>query len=57
MRGTKALFMDVDNLLAGKRFDKELDKALGACDVFLAIIGPRWLAIIGIKPIYAGTKK
>ncbi len=43
--GAKTLFMDVDNLLAGKRFDKELDKALAACDVFLAIIGPRWLAI------------
>ena len=44
--GAKTLFMDVDNLLAGQRFDKELAKALGACDVFLAVIGPRWLAVL-----------
>lgn len=42
----KALFMDVDNLLAGQRFDRELEKALIACDVFLAIIGPRWLQVL-----------
>lgn len=42
--GAKALFMDVDNLMAGQRFDKVLEKALGECDVLLAVIGPRWLA-------------
>ena len=35
--------MDVDNLLAGQRFDIELAKALDACDVLIAIIGPRWM--------------
>jgi len=39
--GRSSVFMDVDDLLAGLRFDEELAKALAACDVFLAIIGPR----------------
>ncbi len=38
--------MDVDNLLAGQRFDIELEKALGETDVFLAVIGPRWLELL-----------
>ena len=38
--------MDVDNLMAGQRFDKELEKALGETDVFLAVIGPRWLELL-----------
>lgn len=35
--------MDVDRLLAGQRFDRELDKALSQCDVLIAVIGPRWM--------------
>ena len=34
--------MDVDNLVAGQRFDRELQNALAQTDVFLAVIGPRW---------------
>jgi hypothetical protein len=41
--GRSNVFMDVDNLLAGQRFDQELAKALDACDVFIAIIGGRWM--------------
>ena len=41
--GIPHVFMDVDNLLAGQRFDKELEKALAETDVFIAVIGPRWL--------------
>lgn len=41
--GAAHVFMDVDNLLAGQRFDKELEKALVQTDVFLAVIGPRWI--------------
>ncbi len=41
--GKSSIFMDVDNLLAGQRFDEELAKALASCDVFLAVIGPRWM--------------
>ena len=38
--------MDVDQLLAGQRFDRELDKALSECDVLIAVIGARWLDLI-----------
>ncbi len=31
--GKSNLFMDVDNLIAGLRFDEELARALTACDV------------------------
>ena len=47
--GKASIFMDVDNLLAGQRFDDELAKALAACDVFLAIIGPRWMDLLKTK--------
>jgi hypothetical protein len=35
--------MDVDNLLAGQRFEQQLQKALAECEVFIAVIGPGWL--------------
>jgi formylglycine-generating enzyme required for sulfatase activity len=41
--GKTNLFMDVDNLLAGQRFDEELAKALALCDALIAIMGPRWM--------------
>src|SRR5262245_53273936 len=41
--GNTNVFMDVDNLLVGQRFDQELAKALGQCDVFLSVIGSRWM--------------
>jgi len=44
--GDANVFMDVDNLLAGQRFDRELEKALGQTDVFLAVIGPRWVELL-----------
>jgi len=34
--------MDIDELKPGQRIDLELAKALSTCNVFLAIIGPRW---------------
>ena len=40
--GEREVFMDVDNLVAGQRFDRELQNALAQTDVFLAVIGPRW---------------
>src|SRR6516162_1193840 len=43
--------MDVNNLLAGQRFDEELAKALASCDVFLAIIGPRWMDLLAAKTV------
>ena len=47
--GKTKVFMDVDNLLAGQRFDQELEKALDSCDVFLAVIGPQWLEILNAR--------
>lgn len=44
--GKASVFMDVDNLLAGQRFDEELAKALAQCDVLIAIIGPRWMELL-----------
>lgn len=41
--GETNVFMDVDSLLAGQRFDHQLDKALAHCDVLIAVIGPRWM--------------
>src|SRR5262245_34355530 len=49
--GGANLFMDVDNLLAGQRFDKELQKALGQTDVFLAVIGPRWVELLAERQV------
>ena len=47
--GKSALFMDVDNLLAGQKFSKELAKALDSCDVLVAIIGSRWADILSAR--------
>ena len=47
--GKSAVFMDIDNLLAGQRFDKELEKALAQCDVLVAVIGPRWMDLLASR--------
>lgn len=44
--GKKKVFMDVDDLEPGERFDRKLDEALSECGVFLAVIGPRWLDLL-----------
>jgi TIR domain len=41
--GKSNLFMNIDNLIVGQRFDKELAKALTECDVLIAIIGRHWV--------------
>jgi TIR domain len=43
--GNTNVFMDVDNLMAGQRFDKELEKALAETDIFIAVIGPHWMEL------------
>lgn len=40
--GPANVFMDVDDLRPGQRFDQELAKALSQCNVFLAVVGARW---------------
>src|SRR5262245_32915493 len=44
--GGANVFMDVDNLIAGQRFDRELERALTETDVFLAVIGWRWVELL-----------
>jgi len=44
--GQQNIFMDVDSLVAGVDFQKELDSALNECAVLIAIIGPEWETIL-----------
>lgn len=44
--GSNNIFMDVDSLVPGQRFDIELNRALSQCKVFLAVIGPRWMDLL-----------
>lgn len=47
--GRANVFMDIDNLLAGQRFDRELAQALARCDVLIAVIGPRWMDLLAAR--------
>jgi len=42
--GDNNVFMDIDTIRLGTDFTKELDRALAAADVCLAVIGPEWLS-------------
>jgi tetratricopeptide (TPR) repeat protein len=41
--GDDQVFMDVTDIHAGSDFHVELERAVGACDVLLAVIGREWL--------------
>lgn len=41
--GRDHVFMDLDGIAPGEDFARSLDDAVGACDVFLAVIGPDWV--------------
>lgn len=41
--GESAIFKDVDSIPPGVDFKEHLEKAVGKCKVFLAVIGERWL--------------
>jgi len=41
--GDDAVFMDVDSIEPGRDFGEAIERAVGACDVLLALIGGRWL--------------
>jgi formylglycine-generating enzyme required for sulfatase activity len=43
--GEENIFMDVEGLSLGVDFHEALDKAVGACDVLIALIGKQWLDI------------
>jgi formylglycine-generating enzyme required for sulfatase activity len=47
--GAANVFMDVDNLLPGERFDLKLQEALAETDVFLAVIGARWSELLAAR--------
>ena len=44
--GKANVFMDVNKMLAGQRFDHVLDEALSQCDVLISVIGRRWMEIL-----------
>jgi len=39
------IFMDIDSIQPGVDFVQAVEDAVAACDIFLAVIGPRWLTI------------
>ncbi len=41
--GPNSVFMDVDTIEPGVDFVEEIDRAVGHCDVLIALIGPQWL--------------
>jgi hypothetical protein len=41
--GKESVFMDVEGIGPGVRFAEAIEKAVGGCDVFLAVIGRSWL--------------
>ena len=41
----RRIFIDVDNIEPGENFAHKLDEQVAQCDVFLPVIGPRWLAV------------
>ena len=41
--GADVVFMDVTAIDAGADFVDAIDKAVGTCDVLLAVIGPQWV--------------
>ena len=45
--GAGVVFQDVDSIRPGDDFAAEIEAAVGACSVLLAVIGPQWLAAEG----------
>lgn len=43
--GPESIFMDIDQIEPGVDFTEALRKAVGSCDVLLAVIGPRWATV------------
>jgi TIR domain len=45
--GASVVFQDVESIRPGDDFAAEIEAAVGACSVLLAVIGPQWLAMGG----------
>jgi TIR domain len=43
--GVEQVFRDIDTISPGERFPRVIERAVGSCDVLLALIGPTWLTI------------
>jgi hypothetical protein len=43
--GSDAIFTDIDSIPLGVNFKKYIDKQVGECDIFLAVIGEKWLSV------------
>jgi hypothetical protein len=41
--GQESVFRDIDNIPPGVDFHQHIDNVLGAADIILAIVGPRWM--------------
>jgi hypothetical protein len=41
--GDDRVFMDVDTIELGDDFVEVITRAVGSCDVLLAVVGPHWL--------------
>jgi TIR domain len=41
--GKEQIFMDIDTIAPGVDFRRVIEDAVGSCDVFIAVIGRRWL--------------
>jgi hypothetical protein len=41
--GASNVFIDIDNIPIGRDFREHLQKVLGEIDVFIAVVGPRWM--------------
>jgi hypothetical protein len=45
--GENSIFMDIDALKGGDHYETVIEGALSSCEVFLAVIGPKWLTVTG----------
>ena len=43
--GSESIFIDTDTIEPGADFTEALRKAVGSCDVLLALVGPRWVTV------------
>ena len=43
--GEDQLFMDIDTMKSGVYFVEVLERAVGSCDVLIALIGKQWLTV------------
>jgi TIR domain-containing protein len=44
--GDDQVFLDLDRISAGLDFVKAINRAVGGCDVLIAVIGSKWLSVV-----------